>query len=48
VEFGTRYSQKGFANLFDEHKVANTRYRRNFKIYKENFLDFVGVPSCDQ
>jgi hypothetical protein len=41
VEFGIGYFQEGFANLFDEHKVVNTRYRRKFKVYKEIFLDFV-------
>jgi len=41
VEFGTRYFEKGFTNLFDEHKVANTRYRRKFKVDKGIFLDFV-------
>jgi hypothetical protein len=39
VEFGTRYFEEGFANLFEKHKVAKTRHRRKFKVYKGIFLE---------
>jgi hypothetical protein len=39
VEFGTTYSQEGFANLFDEHKIVNGIGESSK--YTRIFLDFV-------
>jgi hypothetical protein len=33
--------QKDVHNLFDEHKTNEARYKRNFKVYREVYPNFI-------